>query len=168
VSAVPAPRPLRMRPMTEADLPRVMEIERAAYEFPWTEGIFRDCLRVGYCCWVLEEAGRLRGYGIMSVGAGEAHLLNLCIAPEAQRRGLGRRLLRHLLALARYHGAATVLLEVRKSNRRALRLYRGMGFREIGLRRGYYPAAQGREDALVLARRLARPAPAGTAGAAGT
>jgi len=79
----------------------VMAIERAAYEFPWTEGIFRDCLRVGYCCWVLEEAGRLRGYGIMSVGAGEAHLLNLCIAPEAQRRGLGRRLLRHLLALAR-------------------------------------------------------------------
>ena len=162
MSAVLEQPAVRVRPMTEADLVTVMAIERAAYEFPWTEGIFRDCLRVGYCCWVLEEAGVLRGYGIMSVGGGEAHLLNLCIAPEVQRRGLGRRLLRHLLALARYHGASTVLLEVRKSNRRALRLYRGMGFREIGLRRDYYPAAQGREDALVLARRLAQAPPGGT------
>ncbi len=166
MSAVLEQPAVRVRPMTEADLVTVMAIERAAYEFPWTEGIFRDCLRVGYCCWVLEEAGAVRGYGIMSVGAGEAHLLNLCIAPEVQRRGLGRRLLRHLLALARYHGASTVLLEVRKSNRRALRLYRGMGFREIGLRRDYYPAAQGREDALVLARRLVQ-APPGRAGTTG-
>jgi len=163
VSAVLETPSVRVRPMTEADLAGVMEIERAAYEFPWTEGIFRDCLRVGYCCWVMEEGGELRGYGVMSVGAGEAHILNLCIAPEAQRRGLGRRLLRHLIGLARYHGARTVMLEVRMSNSRALRLYRGMGFREIGLRRDYYPAAQGREDALVLARPLGRAGP----GAAG-
>ena len=166
MSAVPEPRPLRVRPMTEADLPRVMEIERAAYEFPWTEGIFRDCLRVGYCCWVLEEGEAIRGYGVMSVGAREAHILNLCIAPPVQRRGLGRRLLRHLLALARYHGAATVFLEVRMSNRAALRLYRAMGFREIGLRRNYYPAARGREDALVLARPLGQ-AGEGTTGPRG-
>lgn len=137
--------------MTVADTPAVMDIELQVYPFPWTLSIFRDCLQVGYSCWVCEEAGTLLGYGVMSSGAGEAHLLNLCIRPSAQGRGLGRRMLRHLMGVARAHRADTLLLEVRPSNIPAWRLYHSMGFNEIGTRRNYYPATGGREDALVMA-----------------
>lgn len=152
-AVVRQPEP-RLRPMREADLREVLRIERSAYEFPWTLGIFRDCLRVGYCCWVLENGMEIQAYGVMSVGAGESHILNLCVRPDLQRRGLGRRMLRHLLNLARLHRAKTVLLEVRPSNKAALMLYKDMGFNEVGVRRNYYPAADGREDALILAREL--------------
>lgn len=140
--------------MTEADLPHVLQIERTAYQFPWSAGIFRDCLRVGYCCWVLEVHGYVEAYGILSVGAGEAHLLNLCVRKTFQRMGLGRRLLRHFLGIARQHHADSMFLEVRPSNYAALRLYEGMGFNAAGIRRGYYPAQHCREDALILARHL--------------
>jgi ribosomal-protein-alanine N-acetyltransferase len=140
--------------MREADIDDVLYIERGAYAFPWSEGIFRDCLRVGYSCWVLEDGGAMVGYGIMSVGAGESHILNLCIGPGEQGRGLGRYLLEHLLAVARDHHARTTMLEVRPSNAPALRLYNNMGFNEVGVRRGYYPDRHGREDALVLALEL--------------
>ncbi len=154
MSAILKDSPPRFRPLRERDLPGIMEIEQHAYDFPWTEGIFRDCLRVGYCCWLYEEAGLVAAYGVMSVGYGEAHVLNLCVHPESRQRGLGRRMLGHLLDLAHRHHADTVLLEVRPSNQPALDLYQGMGFREVGVRRGYYPAARGREDALILAYRL--------------
>ncbi len=144
----------RFRRMTVGDVPEVMDIERRAYVFPWTEGILRDCLRVGYQCWVFERERVIEAYAIMSVAVGEAHLLNLCVRPESQGKGLGRRVLLFLMDAARRQGADSLFLEVRPSNRAALALYRRLGFNEIGERRGYYPAERGREDALVLARSL--------------
>ena len=143
-----------LRPMREADLDAVMDIERRAYPFPWTRGIFRDCLRADYPAWVQEEGGVPVGYAVLSVAAGEAHILNLCTAPEAQGRGLGRLLLRRLLELARGRGAQRVFLEVRPSNSPAIALYHAEGFNEIGRRPRYYPAVGGREDAIVMAIEL--------------
>lgn len=154
MSALPSGA-VSLRPMRVADLDAVMAVELSAYPYPWTLGIFEDCLRIGYCCWVAESDEGVIGYAVMSAAAGEAHLLNLCIAPTRQRAGLGRRLLEHMLGLAREHRADTMFLEVRPSNDAALRLYRDAGFVEVGTRRAYYPAARGsREDALVLARTL--------------
>lgn len=137
--------------MARTDLDAVLSIERRAYPNPWSKGIFDDCLRVGYDAWILEEDGALAGYALMSIAAGEAHLLNLCVDPELQGRGFGRRLLELLLHRAAQRGARTIYLEVRPTNERALRLYRGAGFDEIGHRKGYYPDGTGREDAVVLA-----------------
>jgi len=136
------------------DLDAVMEIESRAYDFPWTQGIFRDCLRVGYCCWCYEIDGLIQGYGVMSVAAGESHILNISVRPESQRQGIGSKLMKHFLQLARRHDADTVMLEVRPSNKLAIKLYEKLGFNEIGVRRNYYPAHQGREDALLLALSL--------------
>lgn len=144
-----------LRPMRSEDVDAVMAIEEVVYPHPWTGGIFRDCIRVGYSCWVFMREERLIGYGVMSAGGGEAHVLNIAIAPEAQGRGLGRRMLEHLLELGRSKGASEMLLEVRPSNTVAVGLYESMGFRRVGRRKGYYPAENGsREDALVLARDL--------------
>ncbi len=143
-----------LRPMQREDIPAVMVLERQLYPIGWTSGIFEDCLRVGYCCWVWEESQAIVGYGIMSVGAGEAHILNLATRIESQRRGLGRRMLQHLIHLARRHRADTAFLEVRPSNPGALALYQQLGFDQIGMRRGYYPSPQGREDAILMARTL--------------
>ncbi|MGA7801003.1 MAG: ribosomal protein S18-alanine N-acetyltransferase [Gammaproteobacteria bacterium] len=151
MSAVLKAPDARMRPMVENDLMAIMEIERRAYEFPWTLGIFRDCLRVGYCCWVYERGAVIEGYGVMSVAAGESHILNLCVRPESQGEGIGRRMLRHLMDLAHRHEAEMVLLEVRPSNAAAVHLYESIGFNEVGVRRNYYPSKRGREDALILA-----------------
>jgi ribosomal-protein-alanine N-acetyltransferase len=145
---------IAFRPMRDVDLPAVMEVEGAAYPHPWSEGIFRDCLRVGYCCWVVLADRRVVGHGVMSVAVGECHILNLCVHPDWQGRRLGRTLLRRLLAIARRHNADTAFLEVRGSNQAALRLYRSEGFGEIGVRRGYYPHPRGREDAVIMARDL--------------
>jgi ribosomal-protein-alanine N-acetyltransferase len=145
---------IHFRPMGRADLEQVFAIETEAYEFPWSERIFQDCLRVGYSCWVIESWSGIHGYGIMAVALGECHLLNLCIDPRYQGHGLGRRLLRHLLDIARGHRAERAYLEVRPSNLPARRLYHREGFVEIGRRKGYYPAEGGREDAVVLARDL--------------
>lgn len=142
------------RAMTEADIEAVMTIERRAYAHPWTAGILRDCLRVGYLCRVLEDENGILGYGIMSVGAGEAHILNICVAPERHRQGLGRLLLTHLIEVARRLHTELMLLEVRPSNRAAIALYSATGFNEVGRRKGYYPAAQGREDAVIYALSL--------------
>ncbi len=136
--------------MRVEDLKVVLSIERRAYESCWTEGIFRDCLQVGYSCWVYEADRRIEVYAVMSTAAREAHVLNLCVRPESQGRGLGRRMLSQLVRVARTRNVDTVLLEVRPSNHRALRLYLDFGFNEIGERRGYYPGEKGREDALVL------------------
>lgn len=142
----------RIRRMTEADVDAVIAIERRAYPFPWTPGIFKDCLRVGYSAWVCLQDEQIRGYALMSSGGGEAHLLNICIDPEHQGSGLGKLLLKHVLRQAGRVGADQIFLEVRPSNAAALHLYEGMGFIEVGRRKGYYPAEQGREDALILAR----------------
>jgi ribosomal-protein-alanine N-acetyltransferase len=146
------PRQVAIRTMHDGDLPAVVRIEQASYTFPWTEGIFRDCLRVNYVCRVVEVDATVAGYGILSVGAGEGHVLNLCIAAEHRCRGVGRRLLTHLLQESEERGARDVLLETRPSNAAALRLYRSLGFTPIGTRRGYYQAVGGREDAVVLRR----------------
>jgi len=149
-----AAAPASLRPMREADLDAVMAIELRAYPFPWTRGIFRDCLLADYPARVLVQDGEIIGYGMLSVAADEAHVLNVCAAPEVQGRGHGRRLLRALLQLARGRGVQRVFLEVRPSNPTAIALYHAEGFNEIGRRPRYYPAKQGREDAIVMAMEL--------------
>ena len=141
---------VRVRPMLGSDLEAVLAVEQRAYPFPWSLGIFRDCVRVGYTCRVLEIDFLLAGYGVLSIGAGEAHLLNLCVREEFRARGLGRRLLEELLDSAREQGARVCFLEVRPANTGAIRLYQVMGFQQIGVRRGYSQADNGREDALVM------------------
>lgn len=154
MSAVIKQAMLNFRPMLEDDLPEILSIELSAYAFPWTKNIFRDCLRVGYCCWVLERDGIIAAYGVMSVAAGESHLLNLCVDPELQGNGLGKIMLDWLLDITRQHKVDMVFLEVRPSNELAIKLYSVAGFDEVGLRRNYYPAEYGREDALIMARSL--------------
>jgi len=146
--------PARLRPMRVDDLELVLDIELRAYPFPWTRGIFHDCLRAGYPAWVLEQGLAIIGYGMLNIGADEAHVLNVCTAPEAQGHGHGRRLLRSLLKAARNRGAQRVFLEVRPSNTVAIALYDSEGFNEIGRRPRYYPAKGGREDAIVMAKEL--------------
>jgi ribosomal-protein-alanine N-acetyltransferase len=139
----------RFRPMAVGDLVHVAALERESYAFPWNDQIFADCLRVGYHCVVVDTATGVAGYGVLSMGAGEAHVLNLCIAEPLRRRGIGRRLLLALLTHARDRGVRDAFLEVRRSNRGAMALYQELGFECVGTRRGYYQAQDGREDALV-------------------
>jgi [ribosomal protein S18]-alanine N-acetyltransferase len=141
---------ITVRPMLESDVPSIIAIERDSYPFPWSEGIFRDCIRVGYTCRVLDLGGQIVGYGVMSVGAGEAHILNICVREEFRSVGFGRRLLDYLLDRGAAAGMADAFLEVRPTNLSAIRLYQSMGFEQVGIRRGYYQAAGGREDATVL------------------
>ena len=138
-------------PMREQDLAEVMAIEDAIYSHPWTRGNFADSLRAGYECRTLRLGAGLIGYFVLMAAAGEAHLLNLSIAAVHQRTGYGSLLLREAAGLARGLGARSLFLEVRPSNRAAQALYTRFGFRRIGVRRAYYPAHAGREDALVLA-----------------
>lgn len=146
----PGPTLRRMRP---GDVERVMEVEQGAYPFPWTDGIFRDCMRVGYGCWVLEHDGGLVGHAVVAIAAGEAHLLNLTVDVRHQGQGLGRFLLRGMVDQARSEGVETLFLEARPSNLAALSLYRSEGFTQVGTRPRYYPAADGREDAWVFSIR---------------
>ena len=143
-----------IRAMRGNDVADVVAIERASYQFPWSEGIFRDCLRVGYVCRVVTVSRQVMGYGVMSLGAGEAHILNLCVGEAFRCRGVGRRLLGSLVERAADAGMADAFLEVRPSNTSAIRLYLALGFEQVGMRRGYYQAANGREDAAVLRRAL--------------
>lgn len=143
-----------VRAMTRADVLDVDRIEQQSYPYPWSLGIFRDCLEAGYCCRVITDATGVLGYAVMSIGAGEAHILNLCVAPDHRGSGLGSRLLAHLIAEARTGGAASLFLEVRPSNKAARRLYSAAGFCRAGVREAYYPDRDGREDALILARHL--------------
>ena len=145
----------RLRPMTEADLPRIHRIELASYECPWSLGNFSDSLSAGYSMWVREADGEIIGYYALMVAAGEAHLLNLTIAPMWRRHGLGRDLLEHCLGRACDHKASSVFLEVRTSNDAAIALYHSSGFVDLAVRRGYYPARAGREDALIMKKELA-------------
>lgn len=144
----------RIRNMAEADLDEVMAIETDIYDYPWTRGIFQDCMRVGYLCHVLEQDDEVKAYSVLSVGVAEAHVLTLCVRPDSQRQGLGRMMMEYMLELASQGGAETILLEVRPSNASAIHLYHQLQFNEVGLRPDYYPSADGREDALIMARSL--------------
>ena len=144
----------RITAMTEAALGQVVRIENAIYEFPWTLGNFRDSLAAGYGCWLYEQSEELIGYAVVMHALDEAHLLNLSVAGPAQRRGHGRQLLDLISHLAQQNGARSMLLEVRPTNLPGRQLYAQAGFAQVGLRRSYYPARGGREDALVLSRTL--------------
>lgn len=137
-----------------ADLDAVMAIEPTIYPYPWTRGNFSDSLNAGYSCWIYEEGRTMIGYAVMMLVLDEAHLLNLSIAAPYQGRGLGRELLIHLMYMARDHGALNIFLEVRPSNTAAVRLYENVGFNEMAVRRGYYPAKDGREDAILMGMAL--------------
>ena len=139
----------RLQAMRHEDLDEVLEVENALYTHPWTRGNFSDSLRAAYDCRTWRLEGELLGYFILMVAAGEAHLLNLSIAARRQRSGHGSALLREALELARRRGARSLFLEVRPSNAAAQALYARFGFARVGVRRGYYPARFGREDALV-------------------
>lgn len=144
---------MRMRTMTRADLPSVMAIERKNYQFPWSEDIFVDCFKAGYSCWVCELQDKVLGYSLLSMAVGEAHILNISVDPAEQKQGIGRKMVEHLIEVARGR-AETVFLEVRPTNTAAISLYEAIGFNEIGIRKGYYPAENGREDAIMLALHL--------------
>ena len=143
-----------VRRMQLADLPDVLKNERLGYMHPWTEGIFRDCLRNDQECWLLMSSNLNVGHGILSIAAGESHLLNVCVHPDFQGHGFGRILVEHVLERARAGKASTIFLEVRPSNVAACELYDKLGFNEVGIRENYYPSKVGREDALVLAKEL--------------
>lgn len=146
--------PTTIRAMEHDDLSMVSDIERRSYEFPWSHGVFRDCLLAGYHCMVFEYGGRVAGYGILSIAAGEAHILNLCVDPNYRAHGYGERLLDAILAQSRAANVREIFLEVRPSNRTALALYRKKGFHKVARRPAYYQASEGREDAAVLAKKL--------------
>ena len=145
----------RYRRMLDPDLDAVMAIEKVIYPHPWTRGNFKDSLREGYHCWVMEDGGQIIGYSVIMIAVNEGHLLNLSVAQHWQRRGLGRAMLQFLLKVARDFDAAKVFLEVRPTNTAGRALYADAGFSEIAIRRGYYPARFGREDAIVMQLELA-------------
>lgn len=149
MSALPDTLP-RFRPMRDVDLDQVVNIESAIYTHPWTRGNFADSLIAGHSCWVLDRLADMIGYGVMMMGPGEAHLLNLSVAHSHQRRGYGRTILEFFLTRAREFGATQFFLEVRVSNGPGRALYANAGMRELAVRRAYYPAHQGREDAIVM------------------
>jgi len=139
-----------IRRLTLEDVDRIYAIEQAAYPFPWTRGVFVDCLRVGYACFGLQFGKELAGYTIFSWAAGEAHLLNLCVHPDWQHRGYGSLLLEYAINHVARLESEAILLEVRESNPRALELYKNRGFAVIGRRPSYYQAGDQREDAIVM------------------
>ncbi len=146
--------PSSIRDMNHDDLAMVSDIERRSYDFPWSHGVFRDCLLAGYQCIVLIRDERVAGYSILSVAAGEAHILNLCIDPEHRALGYGEKLLDELLYRARSASVREIFLEVRPSNETALRLYKKKGFHQVAARPAYYQSTEGREDAAVLVKKL--------------
>lgn len=146
---------VEIRTMSYSDLKEVIAVEQRAYPHPWTLGIFRDCLRVGYNAWVMTLDHNVIGYGVVMLSPGEAHILNICIDPEYQGKGLGRYLLGHLVKRSNRTDVDMILLEVRRSNNAAQQLYLSEGFHELGVRKAYYPSDDGREDAIILAKYLA-------------
>lgn len=148
------PGGIRLRPMHESDLPAVYSLEALSQVIPWPRWFFRQQLRRGAACRVLEQDGQIIGFGIVSFAKQRAHIMNMCVAPGYRRRGLGRRLLLHLLGIARQHHCKRVWLEVRRNNRPAILLYRKLGFRKKLVCKGYYQNRGGKENGLVMARPL--------------
>jgi ribosomal-protein-alanine N-acetyltransferase len=147
--------PAEFFPMNERDLDAVAALETTLQTFPWTRGNFADSLMAGYSVWVLRLGGELIGFSVVMPVIDEAHLLTIGVCKRYHGQGYGARLLRHAMECARLGGARTLFLEVRPSNERAVELYRHFGFRQIGIRKGYYPAVVGREDGLVFDKELA-------------
>ena len=142
----------KLKKMHLEDLPSVLVNEHSCYQFPWAEGIFADCIKSGHECWLFEVLGRNSGHAILSVAAGESHLLNVCINPDYQGQGYGRILVAHMLDRAMVNRVSSMFLEVRPSNLVAYKLYESLGFNEVGIRKAYYPADKSREDAIVFAK----------------
>jgi ribosomal-protein-alanine acetyltransferase len=151
-AALAAEAAFAIAPMQAADVEDVARLEAAATEFPWLPGNFSDSLQAGHWCWVVRQQGEIAAFAIVLPAVDSADLLNIAVAPERQRQGIGVRLLRHVLCQLEAQGLPMLFLEVRQSNQPAIALYQHLGFRQVGLRRGYYPARQGREDALVMRR----------------
>ena len=141
----------KFRLMVEDDLDKVIAIEETVYPYPWTRGIFYDCLHIGYLCRVLEYNGKIIAYGVMSVAVEESHILTLVVGKDEQGKGYGKKILNEMIQQAVSSNAKTMYLEVRTSNKAAIQLYHQRGFNELGIRNNYYPAEHGREDALILA-----------------
>ena len=139
------------RVMVEEDLDDVIAIEESVYPFPWTRGIFHDCIKIGYICRVFLYKEKIIAYSIISVAADESHLLTIVVAEDEQKKGYGKKMLDEMIRVAKIHAASAMYLEVRASNKVAIQLYHDNGFNELGVRNNYYPAENGREDALVLA-----------------
>ena len=140
----------QFRPMQLNDLDAIMAIEPYIYPYPWTRGNFSDSLNSGYSAWVLLRNEVIIGYALVMMVLDEAHLLNLSVAKTYQKQGLGRILLEHMIQIAKNNQAANMFLEVRPSNISAIALYENTGFNEMAIRRGYYPAKNGREDAVLM------------------
>jgi ribosomal-protein-alanine N-acetyltransferase len=147
-------RPLYARPLKEHDIDDVLAIERQMYNYPWSEGVFRDCLSVGYSNWAFIKDDQFIGYVILSIAVGEAHILNICLDPKFTGKGLGQHFLEEVLVIAKKRHADCVFLEVRPSNTAAVSMYKKRGFKQIGQRKNYYPAADGKEDAIVFSLEL--------------
>ena len=145
---------LQTRPMKVDDLDAIMQIEPINFPYPWSRGNFSDSLNSGYSCWVLEEGQQIIGYAVLMMVLDEAHLLNISIVKSHQGKGLGRSLLQHMMQIGRNHGGLNMFLEVRPSNTSAISLYESIGFNEMAIRRNYYPAANGREDAVLMGAAL--------------
>ncbi|HSW71344.1 MAG TPA: ribosomal protein S18-alanine N-acetyltransferase [Gammaproteobacteria bacterium] len=143
-----------LRKWKAEDLSQLAAIERATQAVPWSDAIFKDCFHAGYPGWVLEQENKIIGFVIYSIREDESHLLNIGVQPQFQRKGFGRQLLQHILSIIKQESAKIIYLEVRESNQRAIRLYEKMGFMHIGTRQDYYPAFEGRENALIYARDL--------------
>jgi len=146
--------PVFLRTMSHEDLSLVSDIERRSYEFPWSHGVFRDCLLAGYQCVVLERDGDIAGYSVLSIAAGEAHILNICVDSDFRSMGYGEQLLNEVLFRTRTTSVREIFLEVRPSNFHALSLYKKKGFHKVAKRPAYYQAEDGREDADVLVKKL--------------
>jgi ribosomal-protein-alanine N-acetyltransferase len=145
---------LEFRPMSPADVEEVMRLETSVYQFPWTERIFRDCIRVGYDCWLALKDNIIVAHAVVSTAAGESHVLNLAVTEEYQGKGIGKQFIHFLLGIAASKQAEIMMLEVRPSNVRAISCYNSAGFNEIGCRKDYYPAPNGKEDALLFAKQI--------------
>ncbi len=143
---------LGFRRMESGDIDTVMLVEKQVYTHPWTKNIFEDCIRVGYECWLATIGHEVVGYGVISVAAGESHILNISVARAYQSQGIGKQFIEFLVDIAKTKKAEVIMLEVRPSNVQAIHCYDAAGFNEIGCRKNYYPAGDGREDALLFAR----------------
>lgn len=145
---------LAFRPMVLEDVEAVMRLEQAVYEFPWTERIFKDCIRVGYDCWLALLEKEIIAHAVISVAATESHMLNLSVSTKHQGKGIGKQFIQFLLDIAGKKRAEIMMLEVRPSNVQAINCYYSAGFNEIGCRKDYYPAPNGKEDALLFAKQI--------------
>jgi len=146
-----------MRTLYKSDIPQILVIEKSVHVAPWTDDTFTMCFKSGYFGWAVEEEGRIIGFIIISLTKEECHVLNLCVVHEHQHQGWGRKMLKHALSHARQHGVGIAYLEVRRSNTRAISLYRKMEFHLVGERKDYYPTVAGNEDALIFAMSLHLP-----------